>query len=106
MRLGNAQIPDGYLTPGQVAARIGVTDTAVRLACDSGRLPFQEKRGCRLIKDTGNAELTKAFPTLCTAEGFPVLNPSDRDYQKRLMYRWMVEHDICSIGERAVRETA
>lgn len=40
---------DNFLTVQQVAADLGVTDGAIRLALSQGRLPFVEKYGRKLV---------------------------------------------------------
>ena len=106
MKPRTAEIPDGYLTTGQVARRLNLSATAVCYAFDHGRLKGRLMGRVRLIEDASDQELARSFPSRNTWAGRPNLDRESPTYMDDLMHRWLEEIDVCAIGVRAVKETA
>ncbi len=88
-------VPRGFLTVREASDIIGVTTDAVYAAVRSDRLEGVKIRDRICVKDVGLDGLRSAFPI--------AWRPAEIE---QLFQRWMTIHDIRSIGERAVRETA
>lgn len=85
-------VPKGHVGLSVLSERIGIHHGSIRAALYDGRLDGINIGSRVYVRDIGDAAFFKVMPK-ATREA-------------ECLYRWLHEHDIRAMGERAVRETA